>query len=44
VKHEGVKRNVYRILTGTPEGNKPIGRLIHRRMDNVKMYLREIGW
>jgi hypothetical protein len=36
-------RGVYRILTGKPEGKRPLGR--HRRgwEDNIKMDLREIG-
>jgi hypothetical protein len=38
------KRNGYRILVGKPEGKGPLGRPIHRWMDNIKMDLREIGW
>jgi hypothetical protein len=40
VEHEeqkGVKRNVYRLLVGKPEGKKPIGRPKHRWVDNTKM-------
>jgi hypothetical protein len=45
----GEKRNVYRLLVGKPEGKKPLGRLRHRWMDNIKMDLLEIalsvvGW
>jgi hypothetical protein len=40
----GTKRNEYRILVGEPEEKRPIGRQKHRRMDNVKMDLGEIGW
>jgi hypothetical protein len=29
---------------GKPEGKKPLGSLRHRWADNIKMYLREIGW
>jgi hypothetical protein len=29
---------------GKPEGNRPLGRPRHRREDNIKMDLREIGW
>jgi hypothetical protein len=29
---------------GKPEGKKPLGRPRCRRMDNIKMNLREIGW
>jgi hypothetical protein len=32
------------MLVGTPEGKRPLGRPRRRRMDNVKMDLREIGW
>jgi hypothetical protein len=37
------KRNVYRVLTGKPEGKKPLGRPRHRREDNIKMDLQEVG-
>jgi hypothetical protein len=40
----GVKRNSYRILVGNPEGNRPLKRPRCRRVDNIKMDLREIGW
>jgi hypothetical protein len=36
------KRNVYRLLVGKPEGKRPLGRLRHRWMDNIKMDLLEI--
>jgi hypothetical protein len=39
----GEKRNVYRLLVGKPEGKRPLGRPRHRRMDNIKMDLLEIG-
>jgi hypothetical protein len=38
----GEKRNAYRILVGKPESKRPLGR--RRWVDNIKMYLREIGW
>jgi hypothetical protein len=38
------KRNAYRILVGTPEGKRPVGRPRCRWVDNIKMVLREIGW
>jgi hypothetical protein len=38
----GEKRNVYRLLVGKPEGKRPLGRLRHRWMDNMKMELLEI--
>jgi hypothetical protein len=40
----GEKRNIYRIFVGKPEGKRPLGRLIRRWVDNIKMDLREIGW
>jgi hypothetical protein len=40
----GEKRNAYRILVGKPEGKIPLGRPRRRWEDNIKMYLREIGW
>jgi hypothetical protein len=36
--------NTYRILVGKPDGKKPLGRPRCRRVDNIKMNLREIGW
>jgi hypothetical protein len=38
------KRNAYRILVGRPEGKRPLERPRHRRIDNIKMDLREIRW
>jgi hypothetical protein len=29
---------------GKPEGKRPLGRPRHRWVDNIKMYLGEIGW
>jgi hypothetical protein len=40
----GEKRNAYRILVGNREGKRPLGRPRRRRVDNIKMDLREIGW
>jgi hypothetical protein len=37
-------RNAYRILVGNPEGKRPLGKPRRRRVDNIKIYLREIGW
>jgi hypothetical protein len=39
----GETRNAYRILVGTPEGKRPLGRPRRRWMDNIKTGLREIG-
>jgi hypothetical protein len=46
VKHVarmGEKRNVYMLLVRKSEGKKPLGRQMHRWMDNIKMDLVEIG-
>jgi hypothetical protein len=37
------KRNVYRLLIGKPEGNRPLGRPRCMWIDNIKMDLLEIG-
>jgi hypothetical protein len=39
----GEKRNVYTLLVGKPEGKRPLGRPRRRWIDNIKMYLLEIG-
>jgi hypothetical protein len=39
----GAKRNVHRLLVGTPEGKRPLGRPRRRWMDNIKIDLLEIG-
>jgi hypothetical protein len=38
------RRGIYRILMGTPEGKRPLGRPRCRWRDNIKMDLRQIGW
>jgi hypothetical protein len=35
--------NAYKILVGTPEGKRPVGRH-RRRWENVRMDLKEVGW
>jgi hypothetical protein len=40
----GETRNAYRILVGTPEGKRPLGRPRRRWVENIKIYLRETGW
>jgi hypothetical protein len=38
------RTGAYWVLVGKPEGRRPHGRPRHRWEDNVKMYLREVGW
>jgi hypothetical protein len=38
------KRNAYRILVGKPEEKRPLGRPRRRWVDNINIYLKEIGW
>jgi hypothetical protein len=40
----GDKRNSYKILVGKPEGKRSLRIPRCRWVDNIKMYLREIGW
>jgi hypothetical protein len=37
-------RGAYNILVGRPEGRRPLGRPRRRWEDNIKMYLKEIGF
>jgi hypothetical protein len=39
----GEKRNAYRLLVRKPEGKRPLGRPRRRWIDNIKMYLLELG-
>jgi hypothetical protein len=36
--------NAYKILVRKPEGKRPLKRPRCRWEDNIRMYLREIGW
>jgi hypothetical protein len=36
-------RGVYRVLVGSPEGKRPLGRPRRKRDDNIKVELREMG-
>jgi hypothetical protein len=40
----GEKGNAYKIFVGKPEGERPLGRLRRRWVDNIKMDLGEIRW
>jgi hypothetical protein len=39
----GEGRNVYRVLVGNPEGNRPLERPRHRWEEGITMDLRKIG-
>jgi hypothetical protein len=39
VARMGEERNVYRVLMGTPEGKRPLGRPSGRREDRIRMDL-----
>jgi hypothetical protein len=39
----GEKRNAYRLLVGKPEEKRPLGRPRRRWVDNIRMYLGEVG-
>jgi hypothetical protein len=40
----GKKRNAYRLLVRKPEGQRPLGRPRRRWVDNIRIYLGEVGW
>jgi hypothetical protein len=40
----GEKRNAYRTLVGKLDGKRPLGRPRRKKVDNIKMDLRETGW
>jgi hypothetical protein len=40
----GEKRGVCRFLVGKPEGKRPLVRTRHRREDNIRMDLQEVGY
>jgi hypothetical protein len=44
VTRMGEKGNAYRLLVGTPEGRRPLGRPRRRWLDNIRMDLVEVGW
>jgi len=43
VARMGEERGVYRVLVGKSEGRRPLGRPRHRRADNIRMDLQEVG-
>jgi hypothetical protein len=40
----GEKRNAYKLLVGKPGGKRSIRRPRRRWVDNIRMYLGEVGW
>jgi hypothetical protein len=40
----GEMRNTYKILVGKPERKRPLEIPRHRRENNIRMDLREVGW
>jgi hypothetical protein len=38
------KMNAYRLLVGKPKRKRPLGRPRRRWMDNIRMYIGEVGW
>jgi hypothetical protein len=40
----GEKRGAYKVSVGKPEGKRPPERPSRRWKDNIKMYLRAVGW
>jgi len=40
----GDRRGAYSILTGKPEGKRPLERTSPRRKENIKKNLQEAGW
>jgi len=43
VARMGEERGLYRVLLGKPEGRRPLGRPRRRWVDNIRMYLQEVG-
>jgi len=43
VARKGEERGLYRVLAGKPEGKRPLGRLRHRWVDNIRTALQEVG-
>jgi hypothetical protein len=44
VARTGEKRNAYRLLVGKPERKRPLGRPKRKWLNNIRMYLGEVGW
>jgi hypothetical protein len=39
----GERRDVYGVVAGKPEGERPLGRARHRWEDNIKIDLQKVG-
>ena len=44
VARMGVRRGIYGVSVGKPEGERPLGRPRRRWEDNINMDLQEVGW
>jgi hypothetical protein len=44
VAHMGETRSAHKLLVRKSEGKRPLGRPRRRWEDNIRKYLREIGW
>jgi len=44
VARMGEERGVYRFLVGKLKGRRPLGRPRRRWVDNIRMYLQEVGY
>jgi hypothetical protein len=40
----GEKRDAYKLMVGTPEGKRRLGRSRRRWVDNMRMDLGAVGW
>ena len=43
VARMGEERGVYRVLLGKPDRRRPLGRPRRRWVDNIRIYLQEVG-
>jgi hypothetical protein len=44
VARMGVMGNAYRLLVGKPKEKRPLGRPRCRWVDNIRLYIGEVGW
>jgi hypothetical protein len=44
MQHEWEGRGMHMLVVGEPKRKRPLGRPRCRWLDNIKIYLREIGW